>query len=1198
MDSTKQCSLKRKTALLIFSLCSFLLAPVLTLQAQVPHQPNLINPIPPSPNAAALGAYGNIPVSLYAGQANVSIPLFVINQDNFSMPITLNYNGGGVKVEEIAPYTGLNWTLNAGGVITRTVFGKEDFGVNGFQSTPYGIPDDLPSDPLGSLTESQHEMLWDFAKQNHDSEPDVFYFNFAGHSGKFVIDKSGIKHIIPHQKLQITGGNAGWTIVTEDGLEFQFGTREYHQNKQYTKTNSTETSAPMEYFISSWYLDKIKFPNSDKSIDFTYVSDGAQLTQWESGNFETKHFREFYSEAEKAIVSYSKNWVETVHLSSITFENGEVKFELGSERCDLIGDKVLQEITIKNASSEVIKRYAFKYTYNGWNDSDAETVDCDDFQGDDADLRLMLKEITEVDAGNLNKKPPYTFTYYEGSLPSRKSRSQDHWGYYNGSNNSTLIPDAILPGVDPERPLFTNFRTNRNPNFEYARIGSLKILEYPTGGSTSFEYEPHYVHPSEYMELPDKIIPREEGLTVDVKNVPTYKESDLFTVNKNAWGTLELTGFLNSTCEGCDYIRWHLWQRQPDGSFAMIWTGYDLTLAQGNGSVRLVKDGVYKFSHEILVNNTIYQQVLPYGYSLRILWTESNPTDPLTMAGGIRVSKITDYDPVANTKNVRTFEYKQSSDNEYSGFILSGPKFYVDYYTENEHDNGSFLVIKNYYILTSTNNYPLATTQGSYVGYSEVSEYMGVEDLAQKQNANGKITYKYYAPDQIKDPLPTRNNGIQGQEYVGFPYANVISQDWKRGLLKEQTIYSQESGVFKEVKKTNYSYSFVDKDNPNSNYSSVVGFKAGISTDFSINGEIVRFHPDGTKFKWGYYRYESGYPILNSIVEKTYDQNDLSKYIQKTTIYSYNPTNLQVAAEVFDTGTEKKTMVYTYPQDYEDQAGFIKELTDAHIINVPIEKVQYMADPDGNNIKILGGEINVYDNQGKGLLEKVKIFESNEPVLLSTFKFSNQENAGTLPSNSARFTFSPDTRYKDRITYSYDANTSKIKFIQTNKETKQYLWGYNNLLPVAEIINPGSGVSYHTSFEEDGIYFVDANGRNLSKTGEKVHQGNFTFPSTLSNTSNLRMSYWYHDGNKWVFSGELPYAATISTNYKLDEVRVFPIGTFMTTYTHRPLTGITSMTDANNVTTYYEYDAFGRLSLVRDDKGSIVKKYNYYYAER
>ncbi|HYD20186.1 MAG TPA: DUF5977 domain-containing protein [Flavipsychrobacter sp.] len=52
----------------------------------------------------------------------------------------------------------------------------------------------------------------------------------------------------------------------------------------------------------------------------------------------------------------------------------------------------------------------------------------------------------------------------------------------------------------------------------------------------------------------------------------------------------------------------------------------------------------------------------------------------------------------------------------------------------------------------------------------------------------------------------------------------------------------------------------------------------------------------------------------------------------------------------------------------------------------------------------------------------------------------------------------------------------------------------------------------------------------------------------------------------------------------------------VTTYTHRRLVGVTSITDANNRTQTFEYDAFNRLIQVRDKDSFVVKKTAYSYA--
>jgi hypothetical protein len=62
-----------------------------------------------------------------------------------------------------------------------------------------------------------------------------------------------------------------------------------------------------------------------------------------------------------------------------------------------------------------------------------------------------------------------------------------------------------------------------------------------------------------------------------------------------------------------------------------------------------------------------------------------------------------------------------------------------------------------------------------------------------------------------------------------------------------------------------------------------------------------------------------------------------------------------------------------------------------------------------------------------------------------------------------------------------------------------------------------------------------------------------------------------------------------------DELRLSPTDALMTTYTYEPLVGMTSATNERNQTTYYEYDDFNRLSLVKNTDEDIVQKTNYHY---
>lgn len=52
----------------------------------------------------------------------------------------------------------------------------------------------------------------------------------------------------------------------------------------------------------------------------------------------------------------------------------------------------------------------------------------------------------------------------------------------------------------------------------------------------------------------------------------------------------------------------------------------------------------------------------------------------------------------------------------------------------------------------------------------------------------------------------------------------------------------------------------------------------------------------------------------------------------------------------------------------------------------------------------------------------------------------------------------------------------------------------------------------------------------------------------------------------------------------------------VTTYTYKPMVGVSSVTDENGKTTTYEYDTFNRLATVKDYLGNILKEYKYNFS--
>lgn len=54
----------------------------------------------------------------------------------------------------------------------------------------------------------------------------------------------------------------------------------------------------------------------------------------------------------------------------------------------------------------------------------------------------------------------------------------------------------------------------------------------------------------------------------------------------------------------------------------------------------------------------------------------------------------------------------------------------------------------------------------------------------------------------------------------------------------------------------------------------------------------------------------------------------------------------------------------------------------------------------------------------------------------------------------------------------------------------------------------------------------------------------------------------------------------------------------VTTYTYKPLVGMTSMTDPRGVTTFYQYDSFNRLQFIKNKDGIIIQSFDYNYKQQ
>ena len=230
---------------------------------------------PASPEASMLFKFSDIPVSQYTGTPDVVIPIQKLSPfPNFNFDISLSYHGSGNKVNEIPSFVGLGWLLNAGGMISRKTMGLPD-------DTDVGqgflqLRQNHTYSELAVASEATWPMLvtgcW-------DAEPDEFYFNLNGYSGKFAFDWSTATNIKISSKAPVritfAQGNANsnaitqWHLITPDGYQYTFSALEQSWNlSTYTGLG---TCKPIRPYTTSWYLTQIvNLNNGNEHIDLTY----------------------------------------------------------------------------------------------------------------------------------------------------------------------------------------------------------------------------------------------------------------------------------------------------------------------------------------------------------------------------------------------------------------------------------------------------------------------------------------------------------------------------------------------------------------------------------------------------------------------------------------------------------------------------------------------------------------------------------------------------------------------------------------------------------------------------------------------------------------------------------------------------------------------------------------------------------------
>ena len=474
--------------------------------AQIPELTHS-NVIPPSPVASELTKYITYPVDLCNGLVKTSIPLYEIVDGDIRIPITLNYHASGLKPNmRSSHWLGDGWSLTTGPSLSRTI---------------NGVADEIKYLPELALRDSlSYEQLNAIYTQAVDVALDEFHYSLPGSSGRLYlrrdIDGTVTPVTIPRDDIIVTfsGGKSLREFCVKDnfGMTYSFGgtDRSYYDYVYYEYGTGPSSSLAS----SAWKIREIRSATTGRTVSFKYTSnieeifcmryvdaltildeyvgqstctiplvDVSNCQSNERKLYVYDRNKKGLVEADLGVVPYPVGYrfpmparqkiiQENSYVQRIDFSGGHILFNMNADK-----DKGLESIEVYDLSGKQVKRVKFVQTYCETNFS----------------LRL---ESLEIESPNGNASETYSFTY-KGDCPPRDTRSIDKWGYYNGRNNSTLVPTVTTYVSVRNYPLIgysalvTVPGGDRNPDEEAMQRGILTSVTYPTGGRTEFSYEAH-----------------------------------------------------------------------------------------------------------------------------------------------------------------------------------------------------------------------------------------------------------------------------------------------------------------------------------------------------------------------------------------------------------------------------------------------------------------------------------------------------------------------------------------------------------------------------------------------------------------------------------------------------------------------------------------------------------------------------------
>lgn len=372
---------------------------------------------------------------------------------------------------------------------------------------------------------------------------------------------------------------------------------------------------------------------------------------------------------------------------------------------------------------------------------------------------------------------------------------------------------------------------------------------------------------------------------------------------------------------------------------------------------------------------------------------------------------------------------------------------------------------------------------------------------------------------------------------------------------------------------------------------------------------------------------------------RTYDTTTGQLYAESTTNLYYDQSDLngtnhfvhRYLTRQETTDSQGRTLITRtrYPQDYgldltagnDTYYGGLQKLVALHQVQLPVEQLTLTR--TAGTVRALSGQLTLFKTFGTAQNVQPASFlslETNTPLPDGVFS--------STTSNQLRW----DSHFVPRLRYRYDKNGNLLEWYRS-----QHLAACLRDNQTAQIIAEAQDAPWaqlaSTSFEPgaSGRWVYDSLGTHLGATHFTGTTGYLIDGTAAATISRPALPAGRYELTCWCYGSSLPLITGVtqqqveqlatagnwheyrfrltcsattmlqlnaSTNQSLwlDELRLYPVGAQLTSYTYAPLIGLTSQTDPSGRTTVYEYDDLGRLVRTRDEQGRILSQQQYHYA--